>query len=44
VDQVILIGCVDTFELWEPKHLAQASRVAGLDQVKLREAAQGAGF
>jgi MraZ protein len=44
VDQVILIGSVDTFELWEPKNLGQISRVSGVDQDKLREAAPFVGF
>jgi MraZ protein len=44
VNQVILIGAFDTFEIWDPQNLAKISRVAGVDQDKLREAAQCAGF
>jgi MraZ protein len=43
-EQVILIGAVDTFELWEPGNLSRIGRVSGVDQDKLREASQFAGF
>lgn len=44
VDQVLLVGAVDTFELWEPKAWAQIRRTPDFDQEKLREAAPLVGF
>ena len=44
VDQVLLIGAYDTFELWEPKIWAQTNRAATVDQDKLREVAPVVGF
>ena len=44
VDQVLLVGAVDTFELWEPKTWTQTRRTPSFDQDKLREAAPLVGF
>ena len=44
VDQVLLMGAYDTFELWDPKTWAQTNRAATVDQDKLREVAPVVGF
>jgi MraZ protein len=41
VDQVMLVGAFDRFELWEPDHFRDAG---GMDQDGLKEAAQYVGF
>jgi len=41
VDQVILMGAFDSFELWSPNYLREAG---GMEQGNLREAAQYVGF
>ena len=41
VDQVVLVGTFDSFEIWEPNNLG---RITGVDQSKLQEAARYAGI
>jgi MraZ protein len=41
VDQVVLVGAFDCFELWSPEYF---DGKAGMDQDRIREAAQYVGF